>query len=72
MAEFDWHSEPITRATPVTAGYRSTQNVRRFLAAECGEEVRLDRAFMAWIRDGSAKNMGDVADAWLRRRNTRT
>ena len=36
MARFDWHSDPITRATPVEPGYRNTQNVRRFLIAQCG------------------------------------
>jgi len=33
-AGFDWHSDPITRATPITDGYRNTQNVRRFLRSE--------------------------------------
>lgn len=67
MASFDWHSDPITADTPVTMGYRNTQNVRRFLLAACGEEFRFDRPFMAWIRDGSPKTMGDVAREWLRR-----
>jgi len=67
MASFDWHSAPISRATPVTAGYRNTQNVRRFLTAQCGAGFRFDRPFMAWIKDGAPKTMGDVADEWLRR-----
>jgi hypothetical protein len=65
---FDWHSDTISRQTPVTRTYRNTQNVRRFLKAECGETFKFDRAFMAWIKDGSDKTMGDVADEWLRRR----
>ena len=68
MASFDWHSDPISRATLVTAGYRNTQNVRRFLAAQCGAEFRFDRPFMAWIVNGAPKTMGEVADEWLRRR----
>jgi len=67
VSEFDWHGGTITRVTPVTATYRNTQNVRRFLKAQCGEGFRFDRAFMASIRDGSPKTMGDVADEWLRR-----
>lgn len=67
MSGFDWHSGEITRQTPVSATYRNTQNVRRFLTAECGAGFKFDRAFMAWIRDGSPKTMGDVADEWLRR-----
>ena len=67
MSDFDWHRDPITRATPVTPSYRNTQNVRRFLKAECGDAFRFDRAFMAWITDGRPKTMGDVADEWRRR-----
>ena len=68
MDAFDWHSDRITRTTPVTGTYRNTQNVRRFLRSQCGTEFRFDRAFMQWIKDGKAKTMGEVADEWLRRR----
>jgi len=71
MSAFDWHTDPITRNTEVTASYRNTQNVRRFLTAQCGVGFRLDRPFMQWIKDGTAKTMGDVADEWLRRSRTR-
>jgi hypothetical protein len=64
---FDWHAHPLTRATPVTPSYRNTQNVRRFLRAQCGSRFRFDRPFMQWIKDGTPKTMGDVADEWLRR-----
>ena len=64
---FDWHSDPITRETPITTSYRNTQNVRRFLKAECGSAFKFDRPFMAWLKDGTAKTMGDAADEWLRR-----
>ncbi|MDV0437883.1 DUF6434 domain-containing protein [Xanthomonas sacchari] len=63
---FDWHSDTITRATPVDGRYRNTQNVRRFLVAACGDRFVFDRAFMAWIRNGVAKTMVDVADEWRR------
>lgn len=64
---FDWHANPITRATPITKSYRNTQNVRRFFQAQCGAHFKFDRAFMAWLKDGVAKTMGDAADEWLRR-----
>jgi len=64
----DWHSKTITRATLVDRDYRNTQNVRRFLVGACGPGFKFDRDFMAWIRNGSSKTMGDVADEWLRRR----
>ena len=66
---FDWHSDPITRDTPLDRTYRNTQNVRRFLKAECGDGFKFDRPFMAWIKSGAPRTMGDVADEWLRRSN---
>jgi hypothetical protein len=39
--QFDWHADPITRATPVTKTYRNTQNVRRFLKSQCGSSSGL-------------------------------
>ena len=41
--------------------YRSTQNVRRFLDAECGAGFKFDRPFMQSIKDGTPKTMGAVA-----------
>jgi hypothetical protein len=64
---FDWHSDPITRQTPLDTHYRNTQNVRRFLQEHCGEAFRFDRDFMAWIRSGAPADMGAVVDEWMRR-----
>ena len=50
MARFDWHADPITLETVIDAGYRNTQNVRRFFHAACGEGFAFDRAFMAWMK----------------------
>ncbi|MEM7171201.1 MAG: DUF6434 domain-containing protein [Pseudomonadota bacterium] len=68
MSKFDWHSDPITRSTPVTENYKNTQNVRRFLRAHWGNAFKFDRPFMAWIKNGNDKTMGDVANEWLRRK----
>lgn len=68
MTGFDWHSEPITADTPVTETYRNTQNVRRFLRANCGPTFKFDRRFMQWIKDGTRKTMGEVAKEWLKHR----
>lgn len=67
MKDLDWHRGPITRETVVTASYRNTQCVRRFLKSQCGEQFKFDVPFMQWIKDGTMKTMGDVADEWLRR-----
>jgi hypothetical protein len=72
LDDFDWHGGAITRATPVTPSYRSTQNVRRFLHAECGAGFKFDRPFMQWIKDGTPKTMGAVADEWRRRQGGRS
>lgn len=64
---FDWHGGRITRTTVVDKSYRNTQNVRRFLVSQCGPDFAFDRSLMAWIREGSSKTMGDVADEWRRR-----
>ena len=66
--QFDWHGGTISRTTNIDAGYRNTQNVRRFLSSQCGPDFKFNREFMAWIRNGVAKNMGDVIDEWLRLR----
>jgi hypothetical protein len=65
---FDWHGGQLSRDTQIDADYRNTQNVRRFLTAECGPDFKFSRELMAWIRSGKASNMGDVAEEWLRRR----
>ncbi|MEO9874374.1 MAG: DUF6434 domain-containing protein [Anderseniella sp.] len=67
MNEFNWHTDTITRSTPVTASYRNSQNVRRFLKSQCGAGFKFDRPFMKWIKDGTDKTMGDVADEWIKR-----
>jgi hypothetical protein len=64
---FDWHCSRITRATPITPDYRNTQNVRRFFKAQCGAHFKFDRPFMAWMKAGTGKTMGDAAAEWLRR-----
>lgn len=63
----DWHSAVLTRSTVVDKDYKITQNVRRFMIEECGPHFRFDREFMAWIRNGAPKNLGDVVDEWKRR-----
>ena len=67
MDNFDWHCEQITAATPVTDTYRNTQNVRRFLTEACGPSFKFNRPFMAWIKNGEPKTMGEVAVEWIRR-----
>ena len=69
MAKFNWHSDDIKRETPVTENYKSTQNVRRFMKSQCGDDFKFDRAFMLWIKSGDPKAMGDVVDEWIHRQS---
>ena len=64
---FDWHADPITSRTPITATYRSTQNVRRFFKARCGDHFKFDVLFMAWMKTGKNKTMGGAVEEWLKR-----
>jgi hypothetical protein len=66
-SSFDWHGDPISRKTPITATYRNTQNVRRFFRAHCGDHFKFDRPFMAWLKNGRPKTMDDAVKEWLRR-----
>lgn len=65
--KLDWHSAVLTRTTIVDKNYKNTQNVRRFMLEQCGENFRFDRDFMAWIINGTVKSLGDVVDEWKRR-----
>lgn len=65
--KIDWHSALLTRSTSVDKNYKNTQNVRRFMLEQCGENFRFNREFIAWIHDGVPKNLGDVVDEWKRR-----
>ena len=64
--DIDWHRDVLTRATPITAQYKSTQNVWRFMRDQCGPTFKFDRAFMAWLRSGEPNTLGNVADEWCR------
>jgi len=37
------------------------------MTEQCGADFRFDRPFMAWIRSGAPRTMGDVVDEWKRR-----
>jgi len=67
MTAFDWHSGAITRSTLITKSYRSTQKVRLFFKAECGDGFKFDRPFMAWLKAAVGKTMADAVDEWHRR-----
>jgi hypothetical protein len=71
IREFDWHRDRITRGRLITETYRNTQNVRRFFKAYCGSSFKFDRSFIAWLKDGKRKTMGDAIDEWRKRNRAR-
>ena len=64
MDKFDWHSATLTPETRITAGYRHTQNVRRFFVAQCGAHFKVDRDFMAWMKAAVGVSLGEAAERW--------
>jgi hypothetical protein len=67
VAPFDWHRGEITHATVITKSYRNTQKVRRFFKAECGDDFKFNRSFMAWMKSAAGETMGDAVAEWRRR-----
>ena len=39
MSKVDWHKDQIEDNTLVTSSYKSTQNVRRYFKAKCGDNL---------------------------------
>ena len=66
-SQFDWHSATIEPSTLVDHRYRNTQNVQRFFVNACGPSFKFDRDFMAYLKDGQVKTMGDAASEWINR-----
>ena len=63
---FNWHGGQLSRATLITANYRSTQNVRRFFIAEIGRHFSFNIGFMAWMKANEEKTLGEAAEEWKR------
>ena len=57
-AGFDWHGAPLSSATPITANYRNTQNVRRFFITAAGRHFSFNIAFMAWMKANVGRTLG--------------
>jgi hypothetical protein len=65
-SDFDWHAAPLTGDTIVTANYRTTQNMRRFMRAKI-PGFTFSRDFMAWIRANEGITLDDVVAEAKRR-----
>lgn len=64
---FDWHCDAIDDQTVISNSYRNTQNVRRYFKKNCGEHFKMDRSFMAWMKQEVGQTMAEAADEWVRR-----
>lgn len=66
-SKFDWHADQLTDDTRVTDNYRTTQNMRRYMAKHI-PGFTFSRPFMAWIRDNEGATLVEVV-AEARRRD---
>ncbi|MEX0282809.1 MAG: DUF6434 domain-containing protein [Arenibacterium sp.] len=60
----DWHSAPLEDDTVIDAGYRNTQNVRRYFKAKLGDDFKMNRPFMAWMKSNTGETMATACVVW--------
>ncbi len=60
----DWHSAPLSDDTVIDAKYRNTQNVRRYFKSRLGDDFKMNRRFMAWMKDNSGKTLKTACGVW--------
>jgi hypothetical protein len=61
--------EPITAATPLPAGQRCTQQLRRYFTTVIGPSFRFDAAMRAFLGGGTGTTVGAAVDHWYRTRS---
>lgn len=64
MSGLDWHAAPLDDTTVIDATYRNTQNVCRYFKSKLGEEFKMNRPFMAWLKDHPGETLGTACDVW--------
>lgn len=57
---FDWHAGQLSLSCKIDENFRVTQNVRRFLCAQCDANLVLGRDFHAWLKDAEPETVSDV------------
>lgn len=60
---------PVSRATVIPPGQRSSQVLREFFTAEVGPSFRFDAAMRDVVAKGAGKTLGDALDHWWASRN---
>ncbi|MES0862521.1 DUF6434 domain-containing protein [Ruegeria sp. SCPT10] len=68
----DWHSAQLSDDTVIDAKYRNTQNVRRYFKSRLGDDFKMNRNFMAWMRDNSGKTLKTACGVWREMQNGAT
>ncbi|MEL7131114.1 MAG: DUF6434 domain-containing protein [Pseudomonadota bacterium] len=64
MSNLDWHSAALDDDSPIDQGYRNTQNVRRYFKSRLGEEFKMTRPFMAWMRANTGQTLSTACRVW--------
>lgn len=63
-SRFNWQTEILTDATPITDNYKNTQNVRKFFQTELGADFKFNLALMDWMKDNVGRTLGDACQAY--------
>lgn len=66
---FDWHSAKLSDDTVIDAGYRNTQNVRRYFKSRLGNDFRMTRPFMAWMKNNAGETLETACAQWHAMKN---
>ena len=62
-------AEPLTADTPIPAGQRCTQQLRRYFTDVIGPSFRFDAAMRTFIADGAGQTLSAAVDHWNRTRS---
>lgn len=65
----DRHKNNIDDSTLITDSYKTIQNVRRYFKYKCGDDLKLDRDFILWMKSATGLIMGDTWQEWVMRKN---
>ena len=66
---FDWHSADLSDDTVIDSDYRNTQNVRRYSKSRLGDDFKMNRPFMAWMKSNAGETLKTACEYWRAMQN---
>ena len=64
MTTLNWHSALLNDDTVIDTGYKNTQNVRRYFKSRLGADFKMNRAFMAWMKNNPGESLARACEVW--------